>query len=102
MRWNGSRIVFYRQQAPELWISQAICLGPYLPGPNSHYALTIAVQKGWRYGAWGALGIFIGDSVLMLAVVLGAASILTLSPSFLVLCAFWGLSTWPGWVTAYC
>ena len=51
-----------------------------LPGPNSLYVLTIAVQKGWRYGAWGALGIFIGDSVLMLAVVLGAASILISSP----------------------
>lgn len=47
-----------------------------LPGPNSLYVLTIAIQKGWRSGAWGAIGIFIGDSILMLAVVLGAASIL--------------------------
>ena len=51
-----------------------------LPGPNSLYVLTIAIQKGWRSGAWGALGIFIGDSVLMMAVVLGAASILISSP----------------------
>ena len=51
-----------------------------LPGPNSLYVLTIAIQKGWRAGAWGAIGIFIGDSLLMLAVVLGAASILIASP----------------------
>lgn len=53
-----------------------------LPGPNSLYVLTIAIQKGWRAGAWGAIGIFIGDSILMLAVVLGAASILVASPIF--------------------
>ena len=51
-----------------------------LPGPNSLYVLTIAIQKGWRAGAWGAIGIFFGDSLLMMAVVLGAASILIASP----------------------
>ena len=51
-----------------------------LPGPNSLYVLTISIQKGWRAGAWGAIGIFIGDSILMMAVVLGAASILISSP----------------------
>jgi len=51
-----------------------------LPGPNSLYVLTIATQKGWRSGAWGALGIFVGDSILMGAVALGAASLLMSSP----------------------
>lgn len=51
-----------------------------LPGPNSLYVLTIATQKGWRSGALGALGIFIGDSILMIAVALGAASLLMSSP----------------------
>ncbi len=51
-----------------------------LPGPNSLYVLTISTQKGWRHGAWGALGIFIGDSILMIAVALGAASMLMSSP----------------------
>jgi leucine efflux protein len=51
-----------------------------LPGPNSLYVLTISTQKGWRCGAWGALGIFIGDSLLMVAVALGAASLLMSSP----------------------
>ena len=51
-----------------------------LPGPNSLYVLTIATQKGWRSGALGAFGIFIGDSILMIAVALGAASLLMSSP----------------------
>jgi leucine efflux protein len=50
------------------------------PGPNSLYVLTITTQKGWRFGAWGALGIFIGDSILMIAIALGAASLLLSSP----------------------
>ena len=51
-----------------------------LPGPNSLYVLTLALQKGWHSGAWGAIGIFIGDSILMIAVAFGAASILISSP----------------------
>jgi len=51
-----------------------------LPGPNSLYVLTITSQKGWRFGLWGACGIFIGDSILMIAVALGAASLLLSSP----------------------
>ena len=51
-----------------------------LPGPNSLYVLTIAIQKGWRSGAWCAFGIFIGDSILMVAIALGAASLLLSSP----------------------
>lgn len=51
------------------------------PGPNSLYVLTITTQKGWRFGAWGALGIFIGDSILMIAIALGAASLLLSSPT---------------------
>jgi len=50
-----------------------------LPGPNSLYVLTVTTQKGWRSGVWGALGIFIGDTVLMIAVALGAASLLASS-----------------------
>lgn len=51
-----------------------------LPGPNSLYVLTISTQKGWRHGAWGAIGIFIGDSILMIAVAFGAATMLMSSP----------------------
>ena len=51
------------------------------PGPNSLYVLTVTTQKGWQAGSWAALGIFIGDSILMLAVALGAASLLASSPA---------------------
>ena len=51
-----------------------------LPGPNSLYVLSISSLKGWRAGAWASLGIFIGDAVLMIGVVLGAASLLNSSP----------------------
>jgi len=51
------------------------------PGPNSLYVLAIASVKGWRAGAWAAVGIFIGDAILMMGVALGAATLLNSSPS---------------------
>lgn len=51
------------------------------PGPNSLYVLTITSLKGWRAGVLASLGIFIGDAILILAVGLGAASLLHSSPS---------------------
>jgi leucine efflux protein len=53
------------------------------PGPNSLYVLTIASLKGWRAGVLASLGIFIGDAILMMAVALGAATLLHSSPSIL-------------------
>lgn len=47
-----------------------------VPGPNSIYVLTTAARSGIRSGYGGALGIFIGDSVLMSLSALGAASVL--------------------------
>ena len=52
-----------------------------LPGPNSLYVLTISSQTNWRSGVWGAFGIVVGDSILMTAIVLGAASFLQNSPT---------------------
>jgi len=51
------------------------------PGPNSLYVLTIASLKGWRAGVLASLGVFIGDAILMMAVALGAATLLNSSPS---------------------
>ena len=50
------------------------------PGPNSLYVLTITSRRGWQAGAWAAFGIFIGDAILMIAVALGAATLLNSSP----------------------
>ena len=47
-----------------------------LPGPNSLYVLGLAAQRGVRTGYLGALGIFLGDSVLMVLAAAGLASLL--------------------------
>ena len=52
-----------------------------LPGPNSLYVMTLASKRGVAAGYRGALGIFAGDTVLMLAAVTGAASVLYASPA---------------------
>ncbi len=52
-----------------------------LPGPNSLYVLTVAAREGLREGYAGALGIFCGDALLMLATALGAASVLQANPT---------------------
>ncbi|WP_114636616.1 leucine efflux protein LeuE [Polynucleobacter necessarius] len=69
------------------------------PGPNSLYVLTITTQKGWRFGVWGAIGIFIGDSILMAAVALGAASLLLSSPVLFKIVRTTGALylAWMGW-----
>lgn len=51
-----------------------------LPGPNSIYVLTVATRSGVRMGYAGALGVFLGDSCLMLLTALGAASVLQANP----------------------
>ena len=47
-----------------------------LPGPNSLYVLSVAAQRGVRQGYLGALGVFLGDTVLMVLAAAGAASLL--------------------------
>lgn len=51
-----------------------------LPGPNSLYVMTVASRQGIGPGYWGALGIFVGDALLMLAAATGAASALKAMP----------------------
>ncbi len=55
-----------------------------LPGPNSLYVLTATSQLGWRAGVWASFGIVVGDSILMVAIVLGAASLLQKTPKLLL------------------
>lgn len=47
-----------------------------LPGPNSLYVLSVAAQRGVHAGYRGALGVFLGDTVLMVLAAAGAASLL--------------------------
>lgn len=51
-----------------------------LPGPNSLYVLSVASRKGRRSGFRAAGGVFLGDSVLMVASAAGLASMFAASP----------------------
>ncbi|MEU9836663.1 leucine efflux protein LeuE [Streptosporangium sp. NPDC048047] len=51
-----------------------------LPGPNSLYVLSVAAQQGVRRGYRGAVGVFLGDTVLMVLAAAGAASALRAEP----------------------
>ena len=51
-----------------------------IPGPNSLYCLAVATQQGARQAAKVMAAIFIGDSVLILCAVGGAASLLKSHP----------------------
>ena len=52
-----------------------------LPGPNSMFVLTTAAQKGVRDGYRATLGVFVGDSILMLLAALGAATVFKTAPA---------------------
>ncbi len=51
-----------------------------LPGPNSMYVLSVAARKGVRRGYRAALGVLLGDTVLLTLTAAGAASLLAHSP----------------------
>jgi leucine efflux protein len=51
-----------------------------LPGPNSIFVLTTAARSGVKAGYRAAGGVFLGDSVLMMAAALGVASLLRAYP----------------------
>lgn len=57
-----------------------------LPGPNSLYVMGVASRHGIAAGYRGAMGIFAGDTVLMLLSTAGAASLLRSTPwAFMVI-----------------
>lgn len=51
-----------------------------LPGPNSLFVLATGASQGVRVGYQAALGVFIGDSILMALTAAGAASVLRVLP----------------------
>lgn len=55
-----------------------------LPGPNSMYVLATAAQQGIKRGYAGAAGVFVGDTIIMVAAVIGAATILREAPQVFV------------------
>jgi len=55
-----------------------------LPGPNSLFVLATGASQGVRVGYQAALGIFVGDSILMTLAAGGAASVLRVLPMLFV------------------
>lgn len=69
-----------------------------LPGPNSLYVMAQASRHGIATGYRGACGIFVGDTVLMLASATGAASLLHALPALFMLIKYAGAAylAWMG------
>lgn len=68
-----------------------------LPGPNSLYVLSVAVGRGVRAGYQGALGVFAGDTILLLLTALGAASLLRTNPELFAVVKYAG-AAYLAWV----
>ena len=50
------------------------------PGPNSIFVLKTGISSGPRVALSGACGVFLGDTVLMLATYLGVAAVIAANP----------------------
>lgn len=61
-----------------------------LPGPNSLYVMTVASREGIAAGYRGACGIFLGDTLLMIAAATGVASLLQATPALFMLIKYSG------------
>ena len=61
-----------------------------LPGPNSMYVMTVAARDGLKQGFAGALGIFTGDSILMILSVAGVASLIQTTPTLFFVLKYLG------------
>lgn len=68
-----------------------------LPGPNSMYVLSVASARGVRAGFQGALGVFVGDTVLLMLTALGAAGMLRTYPAMFLVVKVVG-AVYLGWV----
>lgn len=83
----------------DLWTYVLGALGiVLLPGPNSLYVLAVATTRGVRAGYKGALGVFLGDTILLMLTALGAASLLRTYPALFLLLKYAGAAylTWLG------
>ena len=68
-----------------------------LPGPNSLYVLATAAKRGIRLGFLAALGVLVGDSLLMWASATGASTLLKTFPhAYLAL--KWGGAIYLAWI----
>ena len=68
-----------------------------LPGPNSLFVLSVATARGVRAGYQGAMGVFLGDGILLGLVGLGAAGLLRTYPAVFMVVKYAG-AVYLGWV----
>ncbi len=68
-----------------------------LPGPNSLFVLSVATARGVKAGYQGALGVFLGDSILLACVGLGAAGLLRSNPTVFLVVKYLG-AAYLAWV----
>ena len=68
-----------------------------LPGPNSLFVLSVATARGVRAGYQGAMGVFLGDTILLALVGLGAAGLLHTYPALFMVVKYAG-AVYLGWV----
>lgn len=70
-----------------------------LPGPNSMFVLSVAARDGVRRGYRAALGVFVGDLVLMVLAAAGVASLLRAYPQ-LFFALKWSGAAYLAWLGA--
>ena len=68
-----------------------------LPGPNSLFVLSVATARGVHAGYQGAMGVFLGDTILLALVGLGAAGLLRTYPALFMVVKYAG-AVYLGWV----
>lgn len=61
-----------------------------VPGPNSLYVLKTGVTHGVKAGYTAALGVFIGDAILIFCAYIGIASLIRTSPMLFTIVKFLG------------
>lgn len=82
----------------DLWTYVIGALGIILlPGPNSLFVLSVATARGVKAGYQGAMGVFVGDTVLLICTALGAASLLRSNPALFLVVKYAG-AVYLAWV----
>lgn len=77
----------------DIWTYALGALGIILlPGPNSLFVLSVATARGVKAGYQSAMGVFVGDTVLLSLTALGAASLLHSYPALFMVVKYVGAS----------
>eukprot|EP01041_Mallomonas_annulata_P014874 gene14874-31571_t len=92
-----SSMSFYGVTHPWTYVVGALGI-ILLPGPNSLFVLSVATVRGVKAGYQGAMGVFVGDTILLLLTALGAASLLRTYPALFMVVKYAGAAylTWVG------